>query len=54
VSSQQLAQACKALTKSNKFSAESDVLVLSGGLIDVGPQGENINFLSPSSHQCCI
>jgi hypothetical protein len=33
-----------------QFSAESDWLVLSSGSVDVGPQGENINLLSPSSH----
>jgi hypothetical protein len=33
-----------------QFSAESDELMLSGGAVDVGPQGENINFLSSSDH----
>jgi hypothetical protein len=32
-----------------QFSAESDLLSLSGGTVDVGTQGGNINSLSPNS-----
>jgi hypothetical protein len=32
------------------ISGESDVLMVSSGAVDVGPKGENINFLTPSSH----
>jgi hypothetical protein len=33
-----------------QFSAKSDELILSSAMDDVGPQGENINFLSPNQH----
>jgi hypothetical protein len=38
------------VARSCQFSAEIDVLVLSSGSVDVGPQDANINSLSPSGH----
>jgi len=33
-----------------QFSGESDALMVSSGAVDVGLKGENINFLTLSSH----